>query len=88
MAHVKYNLRDAFIRRMAHHHKIQCVVQYCPLDRYPFYEKLGFGKSECPHTDEFFDNMVSFPFNHWLSESQLDRMLSATYETLDHLREG
>jgi dTDP-4-amino-4,6-dideoxygalactose transaminase len=88
VAHVKDNLRDAFIRRMAYHHKIQCVVQYCPLDRYPFYEKLGFGKSECPHTDEFFDNMVSFPFNHWLSESQLDRMLSATYETLDHLREG
>jgi len=78
--------RDAFIRRMANTHQIQCIVQYCPLYRYPFYQSLGLGEADCPNTDSFFDNMVSFPFHHSLSEEQVTYMLAAVKETLDVLR--
>ena len=78
--------RDAFIRRMANHHGIQCVVQYCPLYRYPFYKKLGFGQANCPNTDKFFDQMISFPFSHLLRDEEIDIILDSTRETVHHLR--
>jgi dTDP-4-amino-4,6-dideoxygalactose transaminase len=78
--------RDAFIRAMFSEHGVKCVVQYLPLNRYDFYVKLGFGRANCPHADAFYDNMVSFPFQHRLTENEFDHMLSATKKTLDALR--
>jgi len=86
VAQVQYGYRDRFIRRMACHHGIQCVVQYYPLNRYPFYSKLGYGAADIPHTDLFFDNMVSFPFNHLLSNTDLDEIVATTQETLSFIR--
>ena len=85
-AQVKNNLRDDFIREMAHQHGIQCVVQYYPLNRYPFYQKLDMGKANCPNADMFFDNMVSFPFQHSIKDSEIDLIISASRETLKQLR--
>lgn len=86
VARVGNGWRDRFIGAMAREHGVQCVVQYYPLNRYPLYQKLGFGDAACPHADDFFDNMVSFPFNHLLSEAQLGAVLSAARATLDALR--
>lgn len=77
--------RDEFIRRMAREHAVQCVVQYYPLNRYAYYEKLGFGEASCPYADDFFDNMVSFPFQHSLGDAELDYVLSATRKVLASL---
>ena len=78
--------RNNFIRKMAEEKKVQCVVQYYPLNRYPLYQKAGFGEARCPNTDEFFDNMVSFPFQHSLSEEDFNYMLSSVMEILESLR--
>lgn len=83
---VKSGWRDEFIRRMARDHGIQCVVQYCPLNRYPLYQKLGFGGAQCPNADQFFDNMVSFPFEHQLSIENLEDIVAAVRQTIDCLR--
>ena len=85
-AQLKRDLRDNFIRRMAEHHGIQCVVQYYPLNRYPLYRDLGFGDATVPNTDAFFDNMVSLPFNHLLTEIQIEKIIAASIETLQFLR--
>jgi len=74
--------RDAFIRSMAEMKGIQCVVQYCPLHRYPLYQTAGFGKADCPNSELFFDNMVSFPFQHGLSNSEFDYMLNSCRSVL------
>jgi perosamine synthetase len=79
--------RDDFMERMAFHHKVKMVVQYYPLNRYPMFEKAGFGDADCPETDRFFDRMVSFPFHHWMPESEFDYMIEATRETLEALRQ-
>lgn len=86
VARVGNGLRDAFIRAMAHEHGIQCVVQYYPLNRYSFYQKLGFGVANCPSADDFFDNMVSFPFQHQLTERELNEIIVAARAVLDDLR--
>ncbi len=78
--------RDDFIRRMFHEHGVKCVVQYYPLNRYPLYRKLGFGKADCPNGDAFFDHMVSFPFQHNLTEGEFSHMLDAAKSVLDGQR--
>jgi len=80
--------RDDFIRLMACEHRIQCVVQYYPLYRYPFYKKLGLGSARCSNTDKFFDSMVSFPFHHSLNSSQLDQIRCAAINVLSQVSAG
>jgi len=76
------NQRDKFIRTISRDYGIQCIVQYQPLNRYPFYEKLGFGEANCPNSDKFFDNMVSFPFHSWMTNNDFEYMIEATKKVL------
>lgn len=86
----RYTRNDAnshdFIKIMAYKYKIKTVVQYCPLYRYPLFKKMGFGHSNCPNTDYFFDNMVSFPFYLWMDEQIFEYMIESTINTLNFLR--
>ncbi|PCI40930.1 MAG: aminotransferase [Rhodospirillaceae bacterium] len=91
---VRYNgaqfgaTRDDFLSLLAYTHGIKAVVQYHPLYRYPLFEKAGFGKADCPNTENFFDNMVSFPFQHWMSEKEFTDMINLTRRALDDIRNG
>ncbi len=82
----KGKTRDDFIKIMAYKHKVKVIVQYYPLYRYPLFKKMGIGKANCPNTDEFYDNMVSFPFHLWMSDADLNYMIDKTIETLKELR--
>ncbi|MDR0338699.1 MAG: DegT/DnrJ/EryC1/StrS family aminotransferase [Desulfovibrio sp.] len=79
--------RDDFIRRMSADFDVRCVVQYYPLNRYPFYQKLGFGRADCPAADDFFDHMISFPFQHNLSDAEYEAMRVAARTVLDAQRD-
>lgn len=78
--------RDDFIARMVLKHRIKPAVQYYPLYRYPLFKKAGFGAADCPNTDAFFDNMVSFPFQNWMTDAQTAKLIAAARETCAHLR--
>ncbi len=80
--------RDDFIRRMHGEHGVKCVVQYCPLNRYPLYQKLGLGRADCPNGELFYDHMISFPFQHNLTEAEFAHMLSAARSVLTLQRAG
>lgn len=81
VAQVVTGNRDLLIQKLAEI-GIQCVVQYCPLYRYDLYKKLGFSDSNCPNTDLFFDNMISFPFHYGLSDSDLEWMVKTVKKVL------
>ena len=85
VARVANGRRDEIMKLMAYEKKIQCVVQYYPLNRYPLYQKLGFGEADCPNSDLFFDNMISFPFHHWMSDEDFEYMLQSTREIFEQL---
>lgn len=85
VAYVKNGKRDEIMKKLVYDKKIKCVVQYYPLNRYPLYEKLGFGEANCPNADEFFDNMISFPFQHWMSDEDFEYMLKTTKEAMMEL---
>ncbi len=80
--------RDDLMELMAFTYGVKLVVQYYPLNRYPLLAKAGFGEASCPNRDEFFDNMVSFPFQHWMPEDQFEYMIDATRRALTELRQG
>jgi len=83
VAKVTTGKRDLFMSKMAEE-GVQCVVQYYPLNRYDLYKKMGYGKADCPNTDQFFDNMVSFPFQHMLSDEEFDEMIVITKKILSN----
>ena len=78
--------RDDFIETMAYEYGVKCIVQYYPLYRYDLFVSMGFGEAQCPEVDRFFDNMISLPFHHWMSESDFDYMVDATVATAENLR--
>lgn len=84
VARFKNDNRDSFIQEMAGQ-GVQCVVQYYPLYKYDFYRKIGHGTASCPNTETFFDNMVSFPFHHMMSDDDFGFMIEATRSTLNNL---
>ena len=47
---------------------------------------MGFGVADCPNTDLFFDNMVSFPFHEWMGEEDFDYLLGSVKTSLNELR--
>jgi len=81
VARVINRKRDEFISGMANA-GVQCVVQYYPLNRYDLYKKSGYGEANCPNTDLFFDNMVSFPFHHMMSDESFTDMITITQKVI------
>ncbi len=75
--------RDFIIEKLAYEYKIQAIVQYYPLNRYPLFIKNGFGNAKIPNTDNFFDNMISLPFHHWLDELDFNYMVNSLIECID-----
>lgn len=82
----QYFKRDDLIELLAKKYKIKCVVQYCPLYRYPIFINAGLNHADCPETDLFFDNMISIPFQHWMSEQQEEYLINSFKEAIDSFR--
>jgi len=78
--------RDDLIKLLAFQFRVQAVVQYYPLYRYPLFVKAGLAEAKCPHTDFFFDNMLSFPFYEWYSEKKMEYLFSSIRKAIEILR--
>ena len=80
--------RNDVIRMLSEQYGIKAIVQYNPLYRYGLYKDWGCGKSHCPNTDYFFDNMISFPNHVCMSENDFEYMIDSTKKVLEALRNG
>ena len=78
--------RDNLITILNKSYKIQPVIQNNPLYRYPIMIKAGFGEANCPNSDLFFDNMLSFPFYEWFSDNEVDYLISSVKKAIFELR--
>ena len=56
---------------------IKCATQYLPLYRYSLFEQKGYASVGLPVTDDFYDNMVSLPFSHEMSDEECDYLVSS-----------
>ena len=80
----KWN-RDDLIKLLFNKFKIKCVIQYYPLNRYDLFVKRGYGSANVPNTDEFYDNMISFPFSITLSENEIDYLIESIISAIFEL---
>jgi len=78
--------RDDLIWLLNNKFGVKTVVQYYPLYRYPLFNDAGFGQANCPETDLFFDNMISFPFQHWMPDEDFSLMIELVSQALKALR--
>ena len=78
--------RDDFISLMAYEFGVKVIIQYYPLYRYDLFRKKGFGAADCPETDAFFDSMVSFPFDLWRANGQVDELVAATRKAIAQIK--
>jgi perosamine synthetase len=74
--------RDMVIEKLAYEYGVQAIVQYYPLNRYPLFYKNGFGDACIPNTDNFFDNMISLPFHHWMSDEDYKFVIKSTVDCI------
>jgi perosamine synthetase len=78
--------RNDIINKLHKDYSITSIIQYYPLYKYPLFKKLGFKKANCPNTEIFYKNMISFPFHIWMPENQFNFMIQSLKKTLLHFR--
>lgn len=66
---------DFIIEKLHKNFGIKCAVQFYPLYKYPLFKKMGFSNANCPNTEKFYNNMISFPFHVWMSNRHFDYMI-------------
>ena len=76
--------RDFFLQTISQKYKIKAIVQNCPLDRYELFKK--FKKQNLKNTNNFFNNMISWPFYTYMSDKKFNYMINKTKLTLDLIR--
>jgi dTDP-4-amino-4,6-dideoxygalactose transaminase len=57
--------------------RIQCIVQYYPLYKYPLFKKFGQSKQICKNAEKFYTNMISFPFHVWMTDRDVNYMINS-----------
>jgi perosamine synthetase len=68
---------DLVFSKLFKEYGIQCAKQYYPLNRYDLFQKSGHSQANVPITDDFYDNQVSLPFHHWISNEDFEFLLNS-----------
>lgn len=80
--------RDKIISLLYKKYKIQSIVQFYPLYKYPLFKKMHLGIASCPKTELFYKNMISFPFHVWLSDNQINYMILSIKKCINELKDN
>jgi dTDP-4-amino-4,6-dideoxygalactose transaminase len=64
---------------------IKAIVQNCPLNRYSLFEEFKTRK-KLINTNNFFNNMISWPFYTYMKKKDFDYMIRSTIKSLEIIR--
>ena len=78
--------RNTLIKNLFKKFSIKCAVQYYPLYKYDLFKKKGFSNKKLKFTEEFYNNMISFPFHIWMSDKEFKYLKSSVKKTVLELR--
>ena len=81
----KFVNKNHLIKELYDKYSIKCAVQYYPLYKYDLFKKMGFAKNNCPNTEKFYNNMISFPFHVWMSDKEFNYLISSVKKALKSL---
>lgn len=66
--------------------KIRCIVQYYPLYRFPLFQKMGFGKHDCPVLEAWWDNSFSFPWWCGMPDETVEYLVNSVKTAIKKLK--
>lgn len=69
--------RNDLMDILVNEYRIRAIVQYHPLYRYPLFQKMGFGKHDCPVLEGWWDNSFSFPWWCGMPDETLDYLVQS-----------
>ncbi|MCX6992575.1 MAG: DegT/DnrJ/EryC1/StrS family aminotransferase [Kiritimatiellaeota bacterium] len=78
--------RNDLMDILVNDYRIRCIVQYCPLYRFPLFQKMGFGRHNCPVLDAWWDNSFSFPWWCGMPGETIDYLCNSTKAAIAKLK--
>lgn len=60
-------------------------VHYMPIYLQPYYQKIGYPKSSCPASEEFYKREISIPLYPSMSNDDVDYVVKKVYKVFDSL---
>ena len=78
--------RDKFIDIISKKYGIQLIIQYHPLDKYHFFKKKNQTNNNLKNTYNFYKNMFSIPFHVWMSDKQINYIISSCTKELKKIK--
>jgi len=61
-------------------HEIYSQVHYLPVYWHPYYQQLGFKKGLCPHVEKYYNNCLSLPMYHSMTDTEQDFVIGKINE--------
>jgi UDP-4-amino-4,6-dideoxy-L-N-acetyl-beta-L-altrosamine transaminase len=85
-------LKDKFVKfkksifDSLHKKGIGVQVHYLPVFRHPYYEKMGYKKTACPRSEEFYNREISLPIYPSMSKREVLYVIDNVLKTFVKLR--
>lgn len=80
--------RDDLLDLMTNDYRIRCIVQYYPLNRYPLFQKAGFGEANIPVLDAWWGNSFSFPWWCGVDDDTIAYLTDSLKAAIARLKQG
>lgn len=77
--------RKEFFEAMAAEN-IGCNVHYIPVYWHPYYETLGYKKSECPKSEKLYEEMMSLPLYYSMTDKDVEDVIAAVEKLVDYYK--
>ena len=58
-------------------------LHYIPVHTQPYYQKMGFKAGDYPQAEQYYDEAISLPMYHTLTEEQQDRVVAAVRKVVN-----
>jgi len=78
--------RNALMDILTREFKIRCIVQYCPLYRFPLFQKMNLGQHDCPVLEAWWDNTFSFPWWCGIPDETIEYLTNAVRKAVARLK--
>jgi len=61
-----------------------CNVHYVPTYYFPYYEKLGYQKGDCPKAEKLYDEMISLPLYYAMTDEDVSDVIVAVTRIVNY----
>ncbi len=78
--------RNDLMDVLVNEYRIRAIVQYHPLYRYPLFQKMGFGKQDCPVLESWWDSSFSFPWWCGIPDDTIDYLVQSLKAAVKKLK--